>query len=71
MDEIENRKFGVLALFVLPSFSNCTKQLGNCNFLKLPCFYILLDGEDCLSGRLYVLVRVADIHYVTILWQVK
>ena len=31
----------------------------------------LSDSEYCLSGRVYVMGRRADIHYVTILWQFK
>ena len=64
MEEIKNWDFGIL-----PTFFQFTKQLGNWDLF--PCFYVLPDREDCLSGRVYVLGREANSHYVTILWQVK
>ena len=39
-------------------------------FLKFPCFCILSDCEDVLSGAVYVMERVRNVHiYITILWQ--
>ena len=64
MEEIEYWDFRIL-----PSFSQFTKQLGNWHFFT--CFYILSDCKDFLSGRVYVLDRRAESHYVTILWQIK
>ena len=61
MEEIKNWEFGIL-----PSFSQFTKQLQNWDFF--PCFHILSDCEEFLSGRVYVLGRGAGSHYVTILW---
>ena len=48
-----------------PSFSLFTKQLKNQDFF--PCFYILSDCKDCLSGRVYVMGSGANNHYVIIL----
>ena len=42
------------------------RKLG---FLRFPCFHILSDWKDCLSSRVYVLVRGVNVHHVTILWQ--
>ena len=47
----------MLVQAVLPSISQ---------FLKFPCFYILPDEEDCLSGWVYVLQRGGDVHQETI-----
>ena len=64
MEEIEYWDLGML-----PSYSYFTKQLGNWDFFT--CFYILSDCKDFLSGRVYVLGRQTNSHYVTILWHIK
>ena len=61
---MENWDFGIF-----PSFSQFAKQLGNWHFY--PGFHILSDCEDCLSGRVYVLCRGDNSHYVTVLRLVK
>ena len=37
--------------------------VGKLAFSKFSCFYIPLDCEDCLSGRVCVMGWVVDIHY--------
>ena len=64
IEEIENWDFGTL-----PCFSPFTKQLENWHFF--PSFHVLLQCGDGLLGRVYVLGREANSHYVTTLWQVK
>lgn len=71
MVEIENYHFETLAQTLLPNFSCFTKQLGNQYFLKFPYFHVLSYCKDCLLGRVYVLVRVADIHHNYVAYQSK
>ena len=49
----------------------CRRSHGKLGFLKFPCFHILPDCEDCFPGRVYVISRGANIHFLTILRQFR
>ena len=41
---------------------------GGLSNLKFPCFHILSDCDECLSGRVYKMGSRTNIRYEKILW---
>ena len=57
-----------LKIWILEYLQVFSSSLNSSEWDFFPCFNIVSDCEDCLSGRLYVLGKGACSHYVTILW---
>ena len=75
--EKENWDFCMLLQLELLIFHNFWKNFQvfpsslNSWEISFPLLFYLLDCKDCLSGRLNVLGREGNSHYVTTFWQVK